>query len=40
METYFETLRDYILAQQPDFGDGCHRRVIIDPMAGKKLTHA
>ena len=22
METYFETLRDYILAQQPDLGDG------------------
>ena len=22
METYFETLRDYVLAQQPDLGDG------------------
>ena len=22
MENYFETLRDYILAQQPDLGDG------------------
>ena len=22
METYFETLRDYILAHQPDLGDG------------------
>ena len=22
METYFETLRDYVLTQQPDLGDG------------------